>query len=196
MSHPVVRRAWGLLKPDVRASQARVRWHLRHAEVGPEAVINGRPYITCRDLVVGANLLVLAPDRRVRLGGLGRIRIGDRVLLNAGSMVTARDLVEIGNDVALSYDAFVTDSDDHGLEGGPTRTAPVKIKDGAWIGARAIVLPGVTVGRRAVVAAGAIVTHDVPDDTLVAGQPARPLRALVYPPGVRRAWSDDWTVAP
>lgn len=112
------------------------------------------------------------------------------MFLNAGSMITARESVTIEDDVAIAYDAIVTDSDDHGLEGGPIRTAPVTIKRGAWAGARAIVLPGVTVGRRAVIAAGAIVTQDVPDDTLVAGQPDRPLRALQYPSGVVRAWSD------
>lgn len=105
-------------------------------------------------------------------------------------MVTARERVTIGDDVALAYDAFVTDSDDRGLEGGPVHTAPVTIRDGVWIGARAIVLPGVTVGRRAVVAAGAVVTRDVPDDTLVAGQPARLVRSLTLPAGVAKACTD------
>jgi maltose O-acetyltransferase len=112
------------------------------------------------------------------------------VFLNAGCIVTARQQVTIGNDVAVSYDALVTDSDDHGLEGGRPRTAPVTIGDGAWIGARAIILPGVTVGRRAVIGAGSIVTRDIPDDSLAAGQPARVLRRLSYPTGVVRAWSD------
>lgn len=187
---PLARRAWALIEAERRASQLRVAWHLRRAEAGPGAVIVGRPYVTCRDLHVGAQLLVFSQDRRVRLGGTGRIDLGDRVFLNAGSMITARQQVTIGDDVAVAYDAIITDSDDHGLEGGQTRTAPVRIGDGAWIGARAIVLPGVTIGHRAVVAAGAIVTRDVPDDTLVAGQPAKPIRTLVYPPGTARAWSD------
>lgn len=171
-------------------SSIRVRWHLRHAEVGPGAAIAGRPYVACRDLHIGRDLLVFAQDRRVRLGGTGRIELGDRVFLNAGAIITARQCVTIGNDVAIAYDALITDSDDHGIEGGPVRTRPVTIGDGAWIGARAIVLPGVTIGCRAVIAAGAIVTRDVPDDTLVAGQPARAIRTLCYPPGVVRAWTD------
>lgn len=147
-------------------------------------------YVPCRRLTVGDDVIFFAQDRPIRLGGLGAISIGDRCFINAGAMVTARESVTIGSDVALAYDAFVTDSDDHGLEGGPTRTEPVTIEDGAWIGARAIVLPGVTVGRRSVVAAGAIVTRDVPADTLVAGQPSREVRKLNYPAGVQRAWSD------
>lgn len=187
----VQRRAWALAKPDVRASRARVRWHLRHADVGPGAIIRGRPYITCRDLHIGHSLLVYSQDRRVRLDGAGRIDIGDGVFLNAGCMVIAQQHVEIGDDVALSLDALVVDSDFHGLEGRPTRTAPTRIGDGSWIGARAVVLAGVTIGRRCVVAAGSVVTRDVPDDTLVAGQPARPVRALVYPSETTRAWSDS-----
>ena len=54
----------------------------------------------------------------------------------------------------------------------------VHIKENAWIGAGAIVLPGVTVGKNAIVGAGAIVTRDVPDDTVVAGSPAKEIRKI------------------
>ncbi|WP_242703972.1 DapH/DapD/GlmU-related protein [Candidatus Enterococcus moelleringii] len=54
----------------------------------------------------------------------------------------------------------------------------VHIKENAWIGAGAIVLPGVTVGKNAIVGAGAVVTRDVPDDTVVAGNPAREIRKI------------------
>ena len=55
---------------------------------------------------------------------------------------------------------------------------PIRIGDDVWIGGGAIVLPGVTIGDRSVIAAGSVVTRDVPPDTLVAGNPARPLRQL------------------
>ena len=55
---------------------------------------------------------------------------------------------------------------------------PIRIESGAWIGARSTILPGVTVGHGAVVAAGAVVTRDVEPNTLVAGVPARVLRSL------------------
>jgi maltose O-acetyltransferase len=55
-----------------------------------------------------------------------------------------------------------------------------------WIGRSAIILPGVTIGDNAVVAAGAVVTKDVPDATLVAGNPARVVRTLVVDDGWRR----------
>ena len=55
---------------------------------------------------------------------------------------------------------------------------PVVIEPGAWIGARATLLPGVTIGKGAIVGAGAVVTRSVEADTLVAGVPARMLRRL------------------
>jgi maltose O-acetyltransferase len=55
---------------------------------------------------------------------------------------------------------------------------PVTIGDDVWIGGAAVVLPGVTIGDRAVVGAGSIVTHDVPADVVAAGNPCRPLREL------------------
>ena len=70
--------------------------------------------------------------------------------------------------------------------------APVRIGDGTWVGARAMILPGVTIGKRVVVAAGSVVTRDVPDDSLVAGNPARVIRSLDYPAGCRRAWHDEF----
>jgi maltose O-acetyltransferase len=55
---------------------------------------------------------------------------------------------------------------------------PVTIGNGAWLGARCTILPGVNVGEGAIVAAGAVVTHDVPANTMVAGVPARAIRDL------------------
>lgn len=61
---------------------------------------------------------------------------------------------------------------------GPYRFAPVSIGDGTWIGASAIIQPGVTIGSGCVIAAGAVVTRDMPDNMLVVGNPARPVQKL------------------
>lgn len=120
-------------------------------------------------------------DARVYIKFPWLVEIGSRVSFNRGveiypSFQTGHGVV-IGNDVRIGPHArFLAaghDVDDPGFrETGGT----IVIGDGSWIGAAALVLPGVRVGDGAVVAAGSVVTRDVPDRAVVAGSPARVLR--------------------
>lgn len=93
--------------------------------------------------------------------------------------------IVIGEYVSLAHNVNIfTITHEIGLKSkrtGYNRSFKVEIEDGAWIGAGAIILPGVTVGAGAVVAAGAVVTSDVPADVLVAGVPARTKKTLTSP---------------
>lgn len=176
--------------------RAWARWSLRRtSEVGRKAIVLGRPTIDATDLEVGDDFKVWSGHRKTLISGWGRMRIGDRVFINCGSVVISVLEITIGDDVALANEVYVMDSNSHGVEGRPHVEAPVRIGDGTWVGARAMILPGVTIGRRVVVAAGSVVTRDVPDDVLVAGNPARVVRPLEYPPGCKRAWHDEWGCA-
>ena len=73
----------------------------------------------------------------------------------------AQESVRIGRDCKMAWDVVIMDTDQHGLDGGPAKANPVTIGDAVWIGCRAIILKGVTVGRGAVIGARTIVTHDV-----------------------------------
>jgi acetyltransferase-like isoleucine patch superfamily enzyme len=107
----------------------------------------------------------------------------------SGASIVARRSVAIGNRVLIGAGACVWDTDFHPVDAArrrvhPTRhaaTAPVRIEDEAFIGARALVLKGVTVGARAAVGAGAVVTKDVEADTIVGGNPARVIGTLHAP---------------
>ncbi len=164
--------------------------HLRHATVGRNARIHGWPKVEATDLTIGDDFLLWSVYLRTWVSGWGRMRIGDRVFINSGVMLFSVLEVEIGDDVAIANECYITDTNSHGVEGRPPVNAPVRIGSGTWVGARSIVLPGVTIGRRVLVGAGSVVTRDVPDDVLVAGNPARVVRELHYPPGCTRAWTD------
>jgi acetyltransferase-like isoleucine patch superfamily enzyme len=117
----------------------------------------------------------------VEIGALkgGRLEIGDRSFVNQGASIVASLSITIGEDARIGDFAAVYDSDHHPVEeGAEVRRAPVVLGRNVWLARGAIVLPGVTVGDHAVVAAGAVVAADVPARTLVAGNPAKPVREL------------------
>jgi len=109
------------------------------------------------------------------------IRVGNNVAINHGVFLLGRTGITIGNDVVLSARCMLIDGGLALDDSAPTverahSGAPIVLEDGAWLGAGAIVLAGVTIGRNSVVGAGSVVTRDVPTDTVVAGNPARPIR--------------------
>jgi acetyltransferase-like isoleucine patch superfamily enzyme len=107
-----------------------------------------------------------------------RIAIGNGTYLNRNTEIVAAESVTIGRDCKIARDVLIMDTDQHELPGSMLVTRPVSIGDRVWIGSRAIVLKGVTIGTGAVVAAGSVVTKDVPPHTVVAGVPARVMREL------------------
>jgi maltose O-acetyltransferase len=112
----------------------------------------------------------------------GNLSIGRECWLNAGSLFDTSDRITIGDRAGIGQQVMVLTGShvvgDHYRRVGPYTNAPVVIGEGAWIGARALILPGVTIGHGAVVAAGAVVTRSVPPNQFVAGVPARAVRDL------------------
>jgi maltose O-acetyltransferase len=123
---------------------------------------------------------------RARPGQPG-IAIGRRTVINQGCCLDGRGGLAIGDDVDLSPGVWVL-TDGHDIHDPlfPEVPAPVRIADHAWIGSRALILPGVTIGEGAVVAAGAVVTRDVEPYSVVAGIPARPIGTRGQRPMPRR----------
>jgi acetyltransferase-like isoleucine patch superfamily enzyme len=104
------------------------------------------------------------------------LRIGERSRVNRGCTLDCRGGLVIGDDVSISPEvALITADHSVDVPGFPLCQEPVVIEDHVWIGMRATVLPGVCVGRGAVVAAGALVTRSVPPCTVVGGVPAKPI---------------------
>ncbi len=117
------------------------------------------------------------------------IEIGESTMINYGCIFNASQRIKIGKRCRFGYHVVIMDSHLHELS--PLRRhirpAPgiVEISDDVWIGTRATVLAGVRIGWGSVVAAGAVVTKDVPPLTVVAGVPAQPVRTIQLEPSVR-----------
>jgi len=110
------------------------------------------------------------------------LTVGSGCWLNVNCLLDVGAPIFIGDNVAFGHEVMVLTTT-HEIGGADRRATslqkkPVTIGSGAWLGARCIILPGVTVGAGAIVAAGAIVTHDVPPNTMVAGMPAQIVKSL------------------
>lgn len=114
--------------------------------------------------------------------------IGDRTVIGMRSGIVAHESVEIGDDVWFGQEIYVTDAN-HGYQDPTTPIGrqlgahePVRIGDGTWIGHGSVILPGTTIGRNVVVAAGSVVRGRIPDHAVIGGVPARVIRR--FEPGV------------
>ena len=105
------------------------------------------------------------------------VALGARSVINHGCLLDGRRFsIQIGADASIGPEAAIlTLGHDPRSPEFADRGGPVTIGDYAWIGFRAIVLPGVSIGKGAVVGAGAVVSRNVPPFTIVAGNPARPI---------------------
>lgn len=125
-----------------------------------------------------------------------RINIGNNVYIGGGTIIDSVCNITIEDDALISYQCLIQDSDNHSTSYSLrkndtadwknngyhnweiTPKKSVKISKGAWLGARVIILKGVTIGEGAVVAAGSVVTKNVPDWTIVGGNPAKVIREI------------------
>jgi len=129
--------------------------HGRHFNFDPDGYYTFKTIQVGYDVILGANAILLASESRIIIGN--KVMFGPNVMIVAGDHNTS----VIGK---FMYDIHSKRPEDD---------QDVIIEDDVWIGARAIILKGVRVGRGSIIAAGAVVSKDVPPYTIVAGVPAR-----------------------
>lgn len=166
-----------LIQPAINA-----RWHLRRADRrGGRITLRGRPSIVNQGVMTfGERVRLVSTVATLELVSLpgGHLEIGNNVFINYGSSLVAGAHVVIGDDCLIGTHVMVMDCDFHRIEDKTWDTTgdPIVLEERVWLGNRSMVLKGVRIGHDAVVAAGSIVTHDVPPRTLVAGVPSRIIR--------------------
>jgi putative colanic acid biosynthesis acetyltransferase WcaF len=123
-------------------------------------LIEGRPFV----------------HQRARIAIPWRLTLRDRACLGDGAHAYSLGPIELQAGATVAQEAYLCAAT-HAFEDPalPLVTAPIVIGEHAFVGGRAFILPGITVGARAIVGACAVVTRDVPPGTTVAGNPARPL---------------------
>lgn len=103
---------------------------------------------------------------------------GKKGYINTNSRINCFNRIEIGDDCGIGDNVTIVDSDHHSIDGALS-IAPVQIGDHVWIGSNSMVLKGVTIGDGAVIAAGSVVTKDVPAHSLVGGVPAKVIKTNI-----------------
>lgn len=174
------------IRQHVPGAIKRLAWRIywlwydaRDALVGCVGVV---PFHTIRLLLyralfgvsIGAHTSI---HMRCRFYKPGSVTIGSHSVINRGVLLDGRYPLTIGDNVSVSEEVmFLTLEHDPDSPTFANRGAPIVVRDRVFVGVRAIVLPGVTLGEGAIVAAGAVVTRDVAPYTIVAGVPARFVR--------------------
>jgi maltose O-acetyltransferase len=112
-----------------------------------------------------------------------RLFVGDRVQIGADCRFMIGGRVTLGDDVLLAPEIIFVDSNHNWdrldvpiKDQGSMSPQPIVVEQGAWIGIRAVILPGVRIGQGAIVGAGAVVTRDIPEYAIAAGNPAKVVR--------------------
>lgn len=105
----------------------------------------------------------------------GRLELGSG-FCNSYTKIRCKNKISIGYDVAIAHDVLIMDCDGHSVNGIEDLGKPIKIGSHVWIGSKAVILKGVTIGENSIIAAGSVVTKDIPPNVTVAGNPARIIR--------------------
>lgn len=136
-----------------------------------------------RIAIKGSGDLCVEGSFRLYEGANITIINGGKVILHGGYMncrakIVCGGLVEIGDGATIAPDVVIHECDAHKVEGRPS-SKPIHIGNHVWIGEKAIILKGVTIGDGAIIGAGSVVTKDVPARCLAVGNPAKVIRENV-----------------
>lgn len=158
---------------------------LRRCVRGPFVRVVGRPFVRRApggEIIFGERVRIVSQITRTELAVApgARLIIGARTFINYGCSLGATKLIQIGERCLLGTYVNIIDNNFHDLTDRwrMPEPKPVTIEDDVWIGSHVIVLPGVRIGRGAVVGAGSVVCDDIPPWTVAAGNPARVIRQL------------------
>ncbi|WP_312764176.1 acyltransferase [Stutzerimonas balearica] len=156
-------------------------WSLTTAFSGPFAVLFRYLSFSARVERFDKNSYI---GSHVVLKSLHKLQVGENFSLHDFCYVDAVGGVRVGNNVSIAHGSSLIsfnhtwDAADVPIKYNPIKEAPIVIEDDVWIGCGVRIMPGVTIGKRSVVAAGSVVVKDVPENTIVGGAPAKVIKKI------------------
>ncbi len=178
---------------ELKELHQRWRWSRKTDRLGPDMLGTYFHFFlpSLQRKICKEKFLFFGENAEFRMGAFAvqcsNIKIGSNVVIRPNCVLIAsqESVIDIENDVLVGSGVHIYVSNhrfnDVSLpiyDQGHSPSKAVKIKEGSWIGAGAIILPGVTIGKNSVVGAGSIVTKDVEDFTVVAGNPAKLIKRM------------------
>ena len=163
----------------------RARWYFRGADqLGKGVRVWGK--IEAHNwghMIIADRVRIMSTVARTEIvANGGTLQLDEGVYINYGCSISASELVHIGPRCTIGTYVIIMDNDFHRLE--PERrqerppSSPIILEENVWLGARVIVLPGVTIGEGSVVGAGSVVTRSIPARSVAVGVPARVVKSL------------------
>ena len=131
------------------------------------------PQLFCDGLGEGST--IVAPVQGVCFD---RVKIGKNVYINSNALMMARGGITIEDDVMIAANVSFLINNHDPYDRRVLLCKPIVVKKGAWLGANVTILPGIMIGKYAIVGAASVVTHDVPDYAMVVGSPAKPAKII------------------
>jgi acetyltransferase-like isoleucine patch superfamily enzyme len=156
-----------------RRVMIRLYYNKKFFSLGKGLDFHGRPRVHGQGKILAGKNLMLNGNAELWAGENATMILGDNVYLNAGVILSSKARIEVGDSTLIGHQTIIFDTDWHGIDGHYAKEAPIRIGKHVWIGTRAIILKGVTIGDNAIVGAGSVVTKNVAENTIVAGNPAR-----------------------
>jgi acetyltransferase-like isoleucine patch superfamily enzyme len=171
--------AWGRWTDRVRRSidSAITRRQLASCtRVGERATLRGTPFVrNLGELTIGDDFWLNSAPVQSHIVVTGKMHIGARVRIGSGAAISCQGGIVLEDDVSIGDFAMILDSDFHVADDVTVMPAPkpIRIGNGVRLGHRVVVLPGTTIGAGVTVKAGSVVSGDVPENTVIEGNPAR-----------------------
>ncbi len=145
---------------------------------------NNNFFQSVKNSITISGKVTLGRATRMTAGGSGKVHIGENVLVDDSTFIMAHEKIEIGKNTTIAAFCFITDFN-HSYKNGSVsvleqgyETKPISIGKNVWIGTHCIVLPGIKIGDGSIIGAGSVVTHDVPENSIAVGNPARIVKKI------------------